>query len=324
MKTLNLELRRLLVSIRRLLERVRAWPQFVVALVLTLCVSSAEALADAKSQLAKEAAEYVVQRFGRKVVTEGTEVLARRIEIYAARHGDEFFMAVRRVGPRAFELTEAAGVNAPKAVRVMAQHGEEGVAAVLSRPKGMALLTQHGESAAAALVRHPGIGEPVIEKFGSPGIKALQVMRPQGGRRLAMMLESGALKKIGRSEEVLDVISKFGDRGMDFVWKNKESLAISAALIAFLADPEPFINGTKDITKIVAENVAQPLAAAPAHVAEEAARRTNWTPIVLVVVLAVIGFIGVKTGLMRKAFWELMRAPSQSAQHGGTTEHHGA
>jgi len=312
MKTSNYQIRRLLSRICRLFGSVRAWPKFAVALALLLSACSAEALADAKSKAAQEAAEYVVQRFGRKAVTEGTEVLARRIETYAAAHGDEFLMAVRRVGPRAFELTEAAGANSRMAVRVMAQHGEEGVAAVLSRPKGMALLVQHGDPAAAALVRHPGIGEPVIEKLGSPGIKALQATAPQSGRRLAMMLESGELSKIGRTEELLPVIAKFGDQGMAFVWKNKESLAISAALIAFLADPEPFINGTKDITKIVAENVAQPLAAAPAHVAEEAARRTNWTPIVLVVVLAIIAFIGIKFGLMRKAVSEVAAACSQA------------
>ena len=207
-----------------------------------------------------------------------------------------------------------AGANAPKAVRVMAKYGEEGVTQVLGRKTGMALLERYGESAAAAMVKHPGIGESLIEKLGPKGIRALESTTPQAARRLSMLVESGELAKIGRSEELLEVVGKYGSKAMSFVWDNKESLAIASVLAAFLQDPAPFIEGTKDITKTVAENVAKPLAEVPAHVAEEAARRIDWTP-VLLVVLAFGGlFVAIKTKLLRNIFRSGNASCSQLSQ----------
>src|SRR5947209_1416855 len=121
------------------------------ALLLTATVP---ALADAKSRAASEAAEYVLQRFGRQAVREGTEALARKIETAAARHGDEVVEAVRKVGPRALPLVEEAGAHGRQAAQVLARHGEPGAAWVVSRPGAMKLAAQHGEEAAAVLVKH--------------------------------------------------------------------------------------------------------------------------------------------------------------------------
>lgn len=90
-----------------------------------------------------------------------------------------------------------------------------------------------------------------------------------------MMLADGELVKIGRNEELLEVIAKYGDRAMAFVWSNKGALATTAGLAAFLANPEAFINGAKDITQIVGESAVKPLAQAPGAVAAEVAKGTN-------------------------------------------------
>lgn len=92
-----------------------------------------------------------------------------------------------------------------------------------------------------------------------------------------MMSESGDLAHIGRSEELLDVIARFGDCGCDFVWRNKGALATASVLAAFLADPETFIHGTRDLADIAAEHIARPLTEASGQVAVEAARSVNWT-----------------------------------------------
>src|SRR5262249_55902067 len=42
-------------------------------------------IADLKSKAAKEAAEYVVKKFGKEVAEESAETLARKIEIYTAK-----------------------------------------------------------------------------------------------------------------------------------------------------------------------------------------------------------------------------------------------
>jgi hypothetical protein len=273
----------------------------LLALAVLLGAVVAPVRADGKSTLAREAADYVLQRFGRTAAKEGAETLARKIESYAARHGDDFFQAIRKAGPQAFRLVEEAGEHAPQAVRALSRYGEEGALWVVSRPRAMSLYVQHGEEAAAALIKHKGIAEPVIEQLGQPAVRALAAVSPQNGRRMAMMLESGELATIGRTPELLGVLEKYGNPACDFVWRNKGALTLTVAAGAFLAEPEPFIQGVKDLTGIVAENAVKPLAEVPATVAREAAgevaRNTNWTWIVSLMVLALGGLAALRMRL---------------------------
>lgn len=265
--------------------------------MLALLVMAGSAWADAKSRAAKEAAEYVLQRFGRGAVREGTEVLARKIETAAARHGDDVFAAVRKVGPRALPLVEEAGAHGSQAVKVLARHGEAG-AIVVARPAAMKLIAKHGDEAASVLVKHAGgVGEPLVEQFGGAGVKALASTGSQGGRRLATLLADGDLAKMGRTQELLEIIGKYGDRAADFVWKNKGSLAVGTTLAAFLANPEPFLNTANAATQVVAENTLKPLAQTPGVFAAEVAKGTNWT-----VVLLAVGGVGLLLFGARRLF----------------------
>ncbi len=298
--------------------------------VIVLAVTPG-AWADAKSRAAAEVAEYVAQRFGRQAVREGTEALARKIEAAAAKHGDEVFEAVRKVGPRALPLVEEAGAHGKQAAQVLARHGEPGAAWVVSRPAAMKLVAQHGEGAAAVLVKHAGVAEPVVEKLGAPAIRALEATGPQGGRRVAMMLADGDLGKIGRTEEVLEVIAKYGNRGAAFVWEQKGALAVGTTLAAFLSRPEAFINGAEKLGGTVAENVAKPLvenavrplAEVPGKVVDKTAEKmadgvakgTNWTLLFGVVALTLVG-----VAVLR---WRLLSRPmghstSQAATGGNS------
>jgi hypothetical protein len=235
--------------------------RLIIPVLLGLVLRSAPAVrADGKSQAAREVAEYVAERFGRQVVQEGTEALARRIEVAAARHGSEVFEAVRKVGPRALPLVEEAGIHGRQAARIMAQHGEYGATWVVSRPQAMKLVLEHGEAAAGVLVKHSGgIAEPVVERFGARAVHALEATGPQGGRRLAMLMADGDLAKVGRAEELLGVVGKYGDPAMDFIWKNKGILAGGATLTAFLANPEPFLAGTRGIAQVATDGVVKPV-----------------------------------------------------------------
>lgn len=115
-----------------------------------------------------------------------------------------------------------------------------------------------------------------------------------------MMSEAGEMSRIGRQWELLKVVGDHGDRAMNFIWKHKAVLATGAVLTAFIANPEPFIDGTKDITQIVAENVGKPLAEIPGRVAGEAARNIQWTP-VAISLIAVCGLLsGVKSWRRRR------------------------
>lgn len=235
-----------------------------------------------------------MQRFGRQVAREGTEALARKIETYAARYGEEAFIpAIRKVGPEAFVLVDAAGSDGAKALRVLSRHGEEGATWVLRRPKAMSQFVRLGDDCASVLVKHPGIAEPLVERGGAKAVNALAAVNPQNGRRIAMLMD-GEIGKLPEGEKLLDVIAKYGDRGGQFVWENKGALAVGATLTAFVANPEPFINGTEKLAKIGGETVAKPIA-------EGVAKGTNWT-VVILVVLAVGGVIlAIKLGALRES-----------------------
>lgn len=231
--------------------------KWATCLILVAAVPEGAA-AQGRVAAAREAAEMLVQKFGARA-GRGVPELATRIEGVAARYGDDAILAIRRGGPEAVALVEAAGPNGAKALRVLAAHGEAGAARVLSRPAANKLYLQYGDDAAAALVKHPGVAEPLIERGGTQAVKALQAVTPQNGRRLAMLTEGELASSAARHPEVMALVAKRGDAVTEFLWKNKAVLAGGAALTAFLADPEPFLNGTRDILSVAGETVAKPL-----------------------------------------------------------------
>ena len=108
-------------------------------------------------------------------------------------------------------------------------------------------------------MRHNGVAKPVLEQLGEPAIEA-RAVGPQAGRRMAMM--AGDLGGSGRTPELMGVIGGFGERAMEFIWKNKGILAGGAELAAFLANPEPFSTGRRT-SRMVGETVVKPVVVAP-------------------------------------------------------------
>jgi hypothetical protein len=251
-------------------------PYSLGLLILAVLVLPAPLTAGVKSKAAQETAEYVLKKFGAKAGGEGVEKLTARIEALAVRNGDEAFVAVRKVGPRAVQIAEQAGAQSADAVKVMARFGNEGVW-LASNPKSLSLASKYGDDAARALIKHEGIAEPVIAQYGKSGVAALNNLNAQNGRRLAMMADDGELARLTQPNRMLDVVAKYGDRGMDFIWRNKGALAVTATAAVFLANPEPFIDGAKDLAQTSLEQVGKPLVEASKEVAVEAAKSANWT-----------------------------------------------
>jgi hypothetical protein len=77
------------------------------------------------------------------------------------------------------------------------------------------------------------------------------------------MVDTGELARIGRGEALLGVVGKYGDRGMDFVYRHRKLLAGATVLTAFLANPQPYLDGTLDLAKLAAETVVKPLVEIP-------------------------------------------------------------
>lgn len=226
-----------------------------------------------ESAAVREAAEFVMKRFTKEVAGETVETVAGRLTRLCAQHGDEAIAAVKKAGPRAFRLVEQAGANGADAVRLLARYGDE-AAWVVSEPRRLAQFVRHGDDAAEAMMKHKDIVLPLLDRCAGSAAQAFKTVSGRSARRLAMMEDAGELAKIGATDKLLAVVGRFGDKAADFIWRNKGALAVSAALAAFLADPEPFINGTRDLAQVAGDAAKEPL--------REAVRRTDWTVVVLV------------------------------------------
>jgi hypothetical protein len=267
------------------MRRVIITNAILASCVLAICLAVlplAPCMAGITSKAAKEAAEFVIRKFGKEAEEQGLETLTRKIESLSLKYGDEATAAVKKVGPRALRCIEQAGDNGLESVRLLARYGDEAMW-VAGNKSRLALYAKYGDEAAEAMIKQGKIAEPLIETMGEPAANALKTVSTQNGRRLVMMADDGSLAKIGRTDELLGVVGKFGDHGMNFVWRNKGTLAVAATLAAFLAHPEPFIDGTVELTQAAAEGIGKPLAT-------EVGKNADWT-LVLPTLAAVVGLL---------------------------------
>ncbi|MCA9211745.1 MAG: hypothetical protein KDB27_01675 [Planctomycetales bacterium] len=239
-----------------------------------------------RAAMAREAAEFVMRKFGRKAVSESVEQLARKGELLAAKYGDEAFAALKKVGPRTFQLADDAGEFGGKAVQLMAKHGDEAIW-VARNPNRLKLVAAHGDDAALAMIRHGQIAEPLIVNFGDDAARAISKLSGQNARRLAMMGDDGGL-----NSELVSVVGQYGDKAMDFIWKNKGALATVAVAATFVANPEPYIDGTLSLTEQVLDKAVEPMAGVASQVAADVVPRTNWTLLgcITIVVIGLLRF----------------------------------
>ena len=229
-----------------------------VAFAVFAVLPTREVYAGVGSVAVRETTEFLLKKFGKEVAEEGAENVAKRLAVLASKYGDDVVCtAVKKVGPKGIRLIENAGSHADVVAKLLSKRGTDAVW-VVSKPKGMAIFVKYGDDAAEAMIKHGEAAVPVINQFGKPAADAMCAVTKQNGRRLAMMAKNGDLAKIGRTDELLGVVRKYGDAGMEFIWKNKGALAVGTALTAFLMNPEPFIQGAESLgEKVVAPVVTQ-------------------------------------------------------------------
>jgi hypothetical protein len=194
-------------------------------------------------------------------------------------------------------LRETAEYIGKKLGRDVAEEGAERVATRFTRQAA-----RLGDDGAAAILKHGTVGEQLIGQFGKEGAEALAKVAPRNGRRLAMLAAQGELKP-----ELMQVVRRYGDEGCEFIWSHKGALSVGAALTAFVANPEPFINGTEKLAETVADAAVKPLALGVAE-------NTNWTVIGVMVtaIVAIAGYLGV----VRTARIPASRGPSAQPSSG--------
>ena len=234
--------------------------------------------------LARETVELLIRKFGKEAVQEGGEGLAKRIDDVVAKYGDEGLEAIRKTGPRALAMLDEAGEAAPDVARWLAKHGD-GASWVLESPVRMGLASRFGDDAVEAMIRLGEPAERIIQVGGEGAVKAVSKLSPRQGRQLAMLADDATDAALVKNSALMDTVSKLGDRGMEFVWNNKGALAVGAVLAAFIADPEPFVDGTRSLAETAAN-------AAVAPVARGVASGTNWTLVILGIAAMVFAWYG--------------------------------
>jgi hypothetical protein len=222
----------------------------------------------AQGGAAREAAGQALRMLGRKSLREGEAALARRLERLAAKHSDDVLRAATKANPEVIRLIEAAGAHGEVAAKLFGQYGDRAVW-VTCKPARLALIVRHGDQAALALIRHRTLAEPVIEASGATAARALARVSSRNARRMVILLADGTLEQIGRTHDVLRVAGRFGDQAMEFIWRHKGALAVGTVLAAFLADPEPFLDGARDLVSDAASTLVRPAIELPTQIARE-------------------------------------------------------
>ena len=230
-------------------------------------------LAEGKITLAKKAVtetvEYAMKRFGYKGLS---GPLVQKTEALVAKYGDDVLSVTKKMGPDALETMEKLGPDAAKYIKLVMKNEKEAIY-IISSPKRLRIYINHGDDALTAMTKYRGIMDDAIETFGGSMAKASLKVDKGGAIQLAKMAQNGELAKIGRTEELLAVVGKYGQKGMDFIWNNKGSLMAASTLAAFLNNPQPFIDGTTTVLKPIPEALGK--------IPQIAASKIDWTLVTL-------------------------------------------
>jgi hypothetical protein len=244
----------------------------------------------AQSAAARRAAREVVEAFGRETIEAAEPRVVRLVEAY----GEEAATVLRKVGPSGVQAMERFGAPG---LRILARWGDDGVRLLsVEGEAAVASMARYGEGAVDLMIRHPGVGRDLLAQFGGQVLRT--PLRTESMVTLGRLAEP--IRNSGRSAEIFGVIEKFGDRACDFLWRNKGTLFVGAVLAAFLHDPQPYIDGVKQLG---VEPVRQ--------IAHDAASNTNWTLVFIVGILVVSAWLGIRWT------WASRRSRVSPDQHPG-------
>jgi len=234
----------------------------LLAVSLLLCLTASPVQAGPASRAVRETAEWIMKKFGKGAAGKTVDEIAEATAKAVARHGDDALPLLRAAGHAGFRALDDAAEKAPQVIRLFARKGDEAVW-LISEPKKLALFLKHGDEAADALLKHGGLADDLIARYGDDAVGALTKLSRPTAQRMSMAAREGLFDATPRSGELLPIIRRYGDEAMDFIWKHKRVLATSAGLYAFLSDPQAFLSGVKTL---VVDPLISPIA-----------QGTNWT-----------------------------------------------
>lgn len=248
----------------------------------------------------RETVEFILKKFGKEATEFGTENLTKKVAFLASKYGEDAIIAMKKVGPASFKYIEDAGEQGGRLlIKIMAKHGSEALH-VVAKPRRLAIFIKYGDEAGDAMLKHGEICDPLISQFGTPAVKALaNVSDNQVARRIILMQDETGLAT--KMPEVLDIIGKYGEKTVTFIWNNKGALATTAVLAAFITDPQPFIDGTRELVSIPLDRVASLPNDMIKEGAKEAAKKTNFTLLGVLIILSITAIMICRFFLKRQA-----------------------
>jgi hypothetical protein len=193
----------------------------------------------------REVAEYLMKKSS-GLAAKGAQAVTSQVTDVVTKYGADALPFLRKAGPDGLQILDNAGANAPDVIKLVLKRGDEAVY-VISKPRNLAIFVKHGDNAIDALAKHPGLAEDLIERFGSSGATAMTKVSRANAQHLAILAKKDPVMAAGQADQLLKIVGKYGDNAAEFIWKNKVVLASTTVLAAFLADPEPYLNGAKDL-----------------------------------------------------------------------------
>ena len=220
-------------------KRITMFLLFAALLPVTSAVANPPAI------VIREVAEYLMKKSS-GLAAKGAQAVTSQVTDAVTRCGPDALPFLRKAGPDGLQILDNAGANAPDVIKLVLKRGDD-VVHVISKPRNLTIFVKHGDNAIDALAKHPGLAEDLIERFGSSGATAMTKVSRVNAQHLAILAKKDPVMAAGQADQLLKIVGKYGDNAAEFIWKNKVVLASTTVLAAFLADPEPYLNGAKDL-----------------------------------------------------------------------------
>ncbi len=196
----------------------------ILLLVIVVSFIAPSVQAGVATNVAKEGAEYLSERLGRKATREAAETAAKKATGEAAE------TIVRK--------------TTAKAARESAEQ--------LARKAGLAA-SRCTDNALSAVVRYGDSAAGLINHFGDDAAQALVKVSPRNGRRLVMLEQE--LAQSGHAEPILKLVGNRGDALVDWLWKNKASVAAGVGITMLLKNPDAVLNAGATVTTAALDSV---------------------------------------------------------------------
>jgi hypothetical protein len=225
---------------------------FLAGYLLATCTGSVHAgVASVAGKGSREVAEIVLKNGGREITEEALEKTTLQLSRVVEKCGQEALPVCKKYGPKALRVLYDAGDDGGTyLVKAIDQYGDDAIRAGATR-LGRSVIREGNELGIRNVARFNDQIVPLMRRYGSSADRAFAALTETRDAQRLLLLEAEKIIPSIKFGELLDVVGKYGQKGLDFIWKNKGPLAVLDVLVTFLKDPEAYINGVKDLVTAV-------------------------------------------------------------------------